>query len=96
MACLIEAWLDRLAGHTAALDLVVSLRTLEQRVLTAIGNPENRTRIHVGLCPVVFDEKEKSRCPGEVEALFPRDASKRPVMRCGRSGQRRRGTGSGS
>lgn len=82
MAILIEAWLDTLAGQDAAADLVVSLRTLEHRIMTAIDYPENRTRIHVGPCPVVFDDKERSRCPGEVEALFPRDETKRPVMRC--------------
>lgn len=80
MACHIEAWLDRLALHEAAGELVAEIRDLEQRILRAIDQPENRTRITVGPCIVELDDG--SPCPGEVEAIIPRDEGKRPVMTC--------------
>lgn len=80
MACHIEAWLDRLALHEAAGELVTELRDLEQRILRTIDQPENRTRITVGPCILELDDG--SPCPGEVEAIIPRDEGKRPVMVC--------------
>jgi hypothetical protein len=80
MASHIEAWLDRLALHDAAGELVTELRDLEQRILRVIDYPDERARIPVGPCIVELDDG--SPCPGEVEARFPQDKTKPPLMRC--------------
>jgi hypothetical protein len=80
MACHIENWLDRLALHPAAGELVTELRDLEHRILKVIDYPDERARIPVGPCIVELDDG--SPCPGEVEARFPQDKTKPPLMRC--------------
>lgn len=80
MACHVEAWLDRLALHEAAGELVAEFRDLEIRIMRVIDLPEFRTRITVGPCVVELDDG--SPCTGEVEAIIPRDEGTRPAMRC--------------
>lgn len=79
MACHIEAWLDRIALHEAAGDLVAEIRDLEHRVMRLLDYPDWR-KFTVGRC--IETDAAGEACPGEVQALLPTDESKRPVMRC--------------
>lgn len=80
MACHIEAWLDRLALHEAAGELVTEIRDLERRILRALDYPDWR-KFPVGPCIVQLEDG--TMCPGEIEARLPTDEQKhRAVLLC--------------
>lgn len=79
MACFVEHHLRDLRRHECAGELVREVRDLNAQIMRVIDTPASRTRVHVGPCIV---EDDAGVCPGQVEAIIPRDEEKRPVLRC--------------
>ena len=80
MSMHLEAHMHVWRTHPAAGEFVAEVRDLVRQILKVIDTPPNRTRITVGPC--IVQVPPLPPCPGEVEAIVPRDESVPPVMRC--------------